>query len=91
MMDARADLQLKRMGIALFLAVGGQYIVGDCDQETVVGQIGTASCMTCGCWNELPWSNHQRANVKFAPLLRITSLYLQTAPFKLKFNISIWP
>ena len=40
------------MGIALFQFVGGQYIVEDCDQAVVVGQIGTASCTAYGCWNE---------------------------------------
>lgn len=48
--DARANLQLNDMGIELFLFVDGQYIV----EEVVVGHIGTASCMACGCLDELP-------------------------------------
>lgn len=75
--DTRANLQLKGMGIALFLFVVGQDLVEDRDQDVVVRQIGTALCMACGGWNELPC--RQIIN---APTLT----FPQTSPFQLKFN-----
>lgn len=85
--DARANLQLNDMGIALFLFVDGQCIVEDCDQEVVVGHIGTASCMACGCWDELP--RRQIINAPTLTLLGITSpsLKLPGCPFQVRFNI----
>lgn len=86
--DARANLQLNDMGIALFLFVDGQYIVEDCDQEVVVGHIGTASCMACGCWDELP--RRQIINAPNVNLARDNFTFPQTTPLPVSIEVQLF-